>query len=71
MSRVKGRTPIPWEQLKDQFGSDYATVRQFAFEFRKGLKKVLTVYKHANVDTESEYLILRPSRTSVAVNHGL
>ena len=71
MSRVKGRTPIPWDELKEQFGSDYATTKQFAYEFKKGLKKVLTVYRHANVDAESKYLILRPSRTSVAVNHGL
>lgn len=71
MSRVGARTPIPWEQLKDQFGSDYATTKQFAYEFKKALKKVLTVYKNANVEAESKYLILRPSRTSVAINHRL
>jgi hypothetical protein len=71
LSRVAARTPIPWEQLKEQFGSDYATTKQFAYEFKKALKKVQAVYKQANVEAESKYLILRPSRTSVSVNHGL
>lgn len=61
---------VDWRELQVQFGASYpmtsAGLRDFRNAFRAHLKTVLTVYEDAKVDaSESRYLMLRPSPTSV------
>jgi hypothetical protein len=60
---VKNPTPpISWADLAQQFGGDYAQVRQFKAQFLKELAHVLAVYPTANVVPGPKGLVLRRSR---------
>ena len=62
--------PIPWESLMAQFGSSYSTpqaARDFKKNFLRALKLVQVVYPQARVDAIDRGLILKPSKTSVAI----
>jgi hypothetical protein len=56
---------VPWAALAQQFGSDYALLRQFKAAFLGELKKVLAVYPEARVNDGPTGLLLTPSATSV------
>lgn len=56
---------VPWAALAQQFGSDYALLRQFKAAFLGELKKVLAVYPEARVNDGPTGLLLAPSATSV------
>jgi len=57
---------IPLQGLYEQFGSDYATVRQFKYEFSFALQKAHKAYPEANLEFDKKKgLLLKPSRTSV------
>lgn len=60
-------TPIPWEYLAVQFGSQYQRTRAFRAKFVEALRDVLaTAYRQARVTVTDEGLVLRPSPTPVA-----
>ena len=63
---------LSWENIRDQFGQEYATSKDFKREFRDMLSQVCTVYPDAKIDGTPGGLILRPSpppitRTMVGV----
>ena len=58
-------TLIPWEPLSQQFGADYARLRDFRDGFKKALAKVLFVYGEADCVCLPEGVRLRPSRPHV------
>ncbi len=64
------RTTISWDQLRAQFGSQYAETRSGRFKFKKDFERhlaaVLVVYRDANVEASPTGVTLRPSRTHVA-----
>lgn len=68
----KPSAPIPWVALMGQFGSNYNSanhdqaVRDFKRNFLQALKMVLTVYPNANVDAQSNGLVLNPSKPHIA-----
>lgn len=70
MSYLREEMRITWPGLQAQFGADYATdahgQRNFRLKFREQLKKVMLVYRPApKIETTSEWLLIRPSRTHI------
>ena len=59
----------PWKALADQFGGDYAQVRQFKAQFLKDLAHVLVVYPMAKVEPAKGGLMLRRSPAPVLPGH--
>lgn len=67
---------LSWENIRDQFGQEYASSKDFKREFRDILKQVCTVYPDARIEGTPGGLILRPSpppitRTMVSVPRSL
>ena len=63
---------LSWENLRDQFGQEYHSAKNFKHEFRDVLKQVCTVYPEAKIDSVPGGLILQQSpppitKTMVAV----
>lgn len=63
-------TPISWEQLKWQFGANYAEGRQglsnFIVAFKTQLRRVMSVYRDVKVTTDSKKLTLLPSKSHIS-----
>lgn len=59
-------THIPWDMLASQFGSNYADLRQFRYEFKKALADVLKHYPGARVEATTKALTLLPGQPSVS-----
>lgn len=62
---LKKESLISWDNLANQFGSDYKELRKFKDNYIKELKKVLFVYPEARVKGNKEGLLLTPSKTSI------
>jgi hypothetical protein len=67
-----GGVMLSWENLRDQFGQEYNSSKNFKREFRDVLRQVLVVYPDAHIEETIGGLILhesRPplSRTTVAM----
>ena len=62
---VRRNQLVPWAALSEQFGSDYARLRDFKAVMIKQLRDVLAVYPGANVTVANNGLLLAPSRTAV------
>ena len=56
---------VPWASLAEQFGSDYARLRDFKSIVLKQLRDVLAVYPGANVNVTDDGLLLSPSPTAI------
>jgi hypothetical protein len=52
---------LSWENLRDQFGQEYTTAKNFKHEFRDVLRQVCTVYPDARIESAAGGLILKPS----------
>lgn len=69
LSYLRRTTTIPWDGLRGQFGSTLGADKngraRFRQEFERNLSQVLLLYRHADVDSTSAGLVLRPSPTSV------
>lgn len=53
LHRVKpGGQFITWKAMKDQFGTNYKTMKKFKEKFRQTLKMVKLVYKEARIEEE-------------------
>jgi hypothetical protein len=52
---------ITWAAIKDQFGRDYARMRDFKRKFGQALRDVLAVYPQARVEADDRGLTLRHS----------
>ena len=62
---VRRNQLVPWAALSEQFGSDYARLRDFKAVMIKQLRDVLAVYPGANVSVTTNGLLLAPSRTAI------
>jgi len=68
----EGGIMLSGENIRDQFGQEYATSKDFKREFRDILTQVCTVYPDARIEGTPGGLILRPSpppimRTQISV----
>ena len=70
MSYLNEVSRVTWEQLNTQFGSQYSKLAKFKFEFLEHLDIVKIVYPDLNVEVDSRYLILKPSKTHVPMISG-
>jgi len=63
LHRVNPARPafISWAALKQQFGPDYARIRDFKRFFRQSLTQVLTRYKGARIELDGHGMILQNS----------
>jgi hypothetical protein len=59
------RLVIPWTELCEQFGQDYARERDFHASFRSSLRRVLQQYPEARVEALPDGLCLMPSRSHI------
>ncbi len=70
---LQKETLIPWQALKNQFGSNFESsesdptrgIRNFKTKFLQALRKVMAVYQTANVCPSDKGLMLLPSETHV------
>jgi len=53
---------LSWENLREQFGQEYANTKNFKHEFRDVLRQVCVVYPDARIEQTPGGLILYPSR---------
>lgn len=67
MSYLHRPCMIPWAALRDQFGVDYARVRDFRRRFVTQLAAVLCIYPAARVSETDEGLLVYPSLPHVPV----
>jgi hypothetical protein len=68
LCRIPGNKPVPisWRALQAQFGPEYKDQYAFRQDFKSALRKVLAVYRDANVDLpHSGSLTLRRSSPPV------
>lgn len=65
-SYLKRSTVIPWASLAQQFGSNYAELRNFKAAFLNELKKVVLVYGQVQVEITEQGLIVKPSLTHIS-----
>ena len=56
---------LSWENLRDQFGQEYANSKDFKREFRSVLRQVLLVYPDARIDDVAGGIILRESQPPI------
>ncbi len=63
---LQERTPISWAALYQQFGAEYAHIRQFRARFRAPLALALAAYPAARVEESDTGLILYPSDPPIA-----
>lgn len=52
---------LSWKNLREQFGQEYASTKDFKKEFRSALSKVLTVYRDARISEEAGGIRLHSS----------
>jgi hypothetical protein len=64
LCRVKqpGGVKLSWENLRNQFGQEYSTSKNFKHEFRAVLRQVYVVYPDARIEAEAGGLVLYPSK---------
>lgn len=65
LSYVRKPQLVPWLSMSNQFGSDYARLRDFKAVIIRQLGDVLAVYPGANVKITNDGLLLSPSRTAI------
>lgn len=65
LSYVRKTQLVPWLSMSNQFGSDYARLRDFKAVIIRQLGDVLAVYPGANVAITNDGLLLSPSRTAI------
>jgi hypothetical protein len=58
--------PITWASLYGQFGAGYDQIKHFKPRFVQAMQYALAAYPDAKIETESNGIVLRPSRPPVA-----
>lgn len=64
--RAAGGVRLSWGNLQEQFGTEYASTKDFKKRFLEALKKAVAVYPAAHVDQVRGGLILKPSQPPIA-----
>ena len=59
--RQSGGVMLSWENLRDQFGQEYANAKDFKREFRDILRQVWLVYPAARIEDVAGGIVLRES----------
>lgn len=59
--RKAGGVKVSWRNMRDQFGQEYRTPKDFKREMKNALGKVLAVYPDAKVEDVAGGLLLKPS----------
>lgn len=59
---------LSWENLHDQFGQEYAHLKDFKKKFRNALHQVTTVYPDARIEEATGGLMLYPSKAPLSTN---
>jgi hypothetical protein len=54
-------TMLSWQNLREQFGQDYANPKDFKKEFRSVLRQVWLVYPTARIEEVIGGILLKPS----------
>lgn len=57
---------LSWQNLRDQFGQEYTTSKNFKHEFRHALRQVTVVYPDAKIEDVIGGLTLFPSRPPIS-----
>lgn len=65
MSYLAEETAIPWSALKQQFGTDYKNVDEFARKSKEAIRRIKLVYPNLKLETPRGRLILQPSQPHV------
>lgn len=65
MSYLSKPVSIPWRVLEMQFGADFNRTVDFKRKFKEHLKAVLVVYPEAKVKSETNSLLLLPSKPHI------
>ncbi len=60
--RKPGGVKLSWENLREQFGQEYADPKNFKKEFRQAIRPALAVYPDARVEEVAGGVLLRPSQ---------
>ena len=60
--RKPGGVKLSWENLREQFGQEYADPKNFKKEFRQAIRPALAVYPDARVEEVAGGILLRPSQ---------
>jgi hypothetical protein len=63
---LRGPTLVPWPSLMSQFGGGFGQLKHFKPRFLSSVRLALAVYPGAQVDEESEGLMLHHSRPPVS-----
>jgi hypothetical protein len=68
LHRIDPRKPafVPWTSLKEQFGYDYARIRDFRRVFLRTLQQVQAVYREARLEVDGKGMHLRNSQPPVS-----
>ena len=59
-------TMLSWQNLRDQFGQEYANPKDFKKEFRSVLRQVWLVYPTARIEEVIGGILLKPSPPPIA-----
>mgnify|MGYP003586892127 CR=1 FL=1 len=69
MSYLKKPVKIPWDVLRLQFGAEYGETKQGRYDFKRAftehLKKILCIYKTANLEEIDSGLLLKPGKPHI------
>lgn len=65
LSYLQRASTVSWNQLANQFGSEYAVQRQFKAAFEKNLREVLILYPQAKLTVTNTGLRLMPSHPHI------
>jgi len=69
-SYLKQPVEITWEQLEQQFGSEYSDTYNFRKAFKVALRKVRLVYPGVNVGITDTGVLLKPGQPSIPKKRG-
>jgi len=56
---------LSWENLKEQFGQEYSTVKDFKKEFKQALLQVCAVYPDAQIEQKEGGFLMKPSKPPI------
>ncbi len=65
INRIQG-SMVSWTNLREQFGQEYSSHKDFKKEFKSALRQVLLVYPSAKIDDVIGGILLRPSPPPIA-----
>ena len=68
VSYLKKETVVTWKQLHEQFGADYADVKDFAKKARQALQLIRAIWPEVRLETPRGRLVINPSPPHIALS---